>query len=84
MDVLKVLESLEELLYRLALWVVLGPKTLFTVIWSPGSINRYVADQLAKNADERFTDRLSPVLFWVLTALIPGAEFQPRRNGLLF
>src|SRR5216684_3130778 len=71
MDILKILDSFEELLYRLAMWVILLPKTLFFVFWSPGSINKYVTVELAKNTGDRFQDRLSPVLFWVLTGLIP-------------
>src|SRR5579864_6553655 len=71
MDVLKLLESLEEFLYRLALWVILGPKTLFFIFRSPAAINRYVTDELGKSVDERFKDLLSPVLFWVLAALMP-------------
>src|ERR1700680_1644954 len=71
MDVLKVLESLEELFYRLPLGVILGPKTLYFVFRSPRSINQYVTDQLAKSPDDRFKEMLSPVLFWVLVALVP-------------
>jgi hypothetical protein len=71
MDILKILESFEELLYRLALWVILLPKTLFFVFRSPGSINKFVTAELPKTSYDQFQDRLSPVLFWVLTALIP-------------
>jgi hypothetical protein len=71
MDILKLLESFEELLYRLALWVVLGPKTLYFVFRSPTLINRYVSEQLEKSPDDRFKEMLSPVLFWILIALVP-------------
>src|ERR1044072_6265786 len=71
MDPLRLLESIEEFLYRTAIWVLLLPRTVLRVVIGPGRIFSYVRAELAKTTDERFKDLLSPVLFWALAALIP-------------
>src|ERR1044072_3770077 len=70
MDPLRLLESIEEFLYRTAIWVLLLPRTVLRVVIGPGRIFSYVRAELAKTTDERFKDLLSPVLFWSLAALI--------------
>jgi len=75
MDVLKLIESVEELLYRIALWIVLLPRTLFFVVLKPNQIYPYVAAELEKEPERRFEEFMSPVLFWVLAALIPYMMF---------
>ena len=71
MDLIKLIESFEELLYRLALWAILIPKTLYFSLRSPGLISRYVSDEFGKSAEDRFKDMLPPVLFWGLVGVAP-------------
>jgi hypothetical protein len=71
MDALKLLESIEEFLYRTALWVLLIPRTIMMVVRRPNRIYPYVAGELAKKPEDRFKEFLSPVLLWTLTALVP-------------
>jgi hypothetical protein len=71
MDPLKLLESIEEVLYRTALWVLLIPNTIITIVCRPYWIFSYVTEELEKEAGERFTDKVSPVLLWALVALSP-------------
>jgi hypothetical protein len=61
MDLIKLIESFEELLYRLALWFILLPRL----------INRYVFGEFEKSTEARFKDMLSPMLFWGLVGVAP-------------
>jgi hypothetical protein len=70
-DVFKIIESIEEVLYRIALWIVLLPKTLWFVLTRSDAINDYVASELQKEPEMRFRELMPPVLFWVLVALVP-------------
>jgi hypothetical protein len=71
MDLLKIIESVEELLYRIALWIILAPRTLLLVIRRPQLINPYIAAQSAQVPEERFKDMMSPMLFWCLIGIVP-------------
>ena len=71
MDILKLMESIEELLYRIALWIVLLPRTIWFILSRPNQVYPYVAAELEKEPDKRFEEFMSPVLFWVLAALVP-------------
>lgn len=82
MDVLKIIESIEELLYRIALWIVLFPRTLWFILSRPNQIYPYVAAELEKEPDKRFEEFMSPVLFWVFAALIPHMMLLDLLAGL--
>jgi hypothetical protein len=71
MDFLKIIESVEELLYRIALWIILVPRTLFFVMRRPQLINRYVTAQSKQLPEERFKEMMSPMLFWCLIGIVP-------------
>lgn len=71
MDFLKILDSIEEVLYRMALWIVLVPRTLWFILSRPGQIFSYIESELDKEPDKRFEEYISPVLLWVLVALVP-------------
>jgi hypothetical protein len=82
MDALKIIESIEELLYRIALWIVLLPRTLWFIVSRPHQIYPYVAAELEKEPEKRFEAYLSPVLLWVLAALIPHMMLLDLLAGL--
>jgi len=71
MDPLKILESIDELLYRAALWVLLLPRTLLRILSSPALITPYVTEELKKPPDQQFKELMSPVQFWALAAMVP-------------
>lgn len=79
---MRIMESIEGLLYRIALWIVLLPKTLYFILATPNSIYPYVAAELEKEPDRRFENLISPVLFWVLAALVPYMLFLDLLAGL--
>jgi hypothetical protein len=66
MDLLKLLRSLEDLVVEIALWIILLPRTLFSVIVNPVKLARYFDRIQDTDAKERDDEYLSPVLFWLI------------------
>src|ERR1700730_5777709 len=71
MDILKVLQSVEDLIYEVALWIVFIPKTFFRVVLHPRWCHTYVVAEFQKDSKERFEAYMSPVLFWLTTGVVP-------------
>jgi len=71
MDLLELLNSFQEALFELAMWLVLIPKTLYRVVLKPGDLPVYVKEQIALEKN-RFEDLMPPVLFWLVLTVIPG------------
>ena len=71
MDPLKLLKSLEGVVFEMALWVLLLPKTLLQILRNPVWALDYTTAELAKPEADRFDDYLSPVSFWLLVAVGP-------------
>jgi hypothetical protein len=69
MDFMRLLQSLEELLYELVSWLVFYPVTLWRTLRRPQQMMRYADIELGDTRDERYTDTLSPPLFLLLTLL---------------
>lgn len=76
MDILKIIQSLQDFMYELVVWVLLLPKTIFNAIFRPGWMVNYVNEEWAKNTDDRFDDYLSPALFLLVVAVVPNALFN--------
>jgi len=71
MDFVTLLHVLEDAVYEILVWILLLPKTLFQILFRPDWIHRYVTTEWDKEPEKRFTDYLSPVLFWLLIAVLP-------------
>ncbi len=71
MELRKITESFDELIYEIALWVIFVPKTVLKVIVQPSWVSRYVKTELDKDPSSRWEEYLSPVLFLVLVGVIP-------------
>lgn len=71
MDFVKTLQSFEDAVFEIAMWVLLLPKTFFQIIFKPRGIRDYVTKEWEKKSEDRFQEYLSPVLFWILIAVIP-------------
>lgn len=80
MDFMKVLKSLEELLYELVSWLVFYPLTLWRAVTSPLSMMRYADLELAEQSDDQYDDVISPPLFLLITLLLAQAvsTLMPR------
>ena len=70
MDFLRIVRSLEELLYEVMTWLVFYPKTMWRIVVRPTAMMRYSDAELGDTPDEQYTDTLSPPLFLMLTILI--------------
>ncbi|MCQ4631304.1 permease [Shinella sp. CPCC 100929] len=66
---MRLLQSLEELLYELVSWLVFYPVTLWRTLRRPQQMMRYADVELGDAQEERYKDTLSPPLFLLLTLL---------------
>ena len=76
MDFIRILRSLEELLYEAMTWIVFYPRTLWRSIKSPIRMLQYAQRELGDAPDQQYTDTLSPVLFLMLTLALSHAVTQ--------
>ena len=83
MDLIKLLRSVEELIYEVALWVLLYPRTLAQALFFPSWIQPYVAGEWLRDERDRFDGFLSPPLVLAVSVMIPFVIFldsmQPMR-----
>lgn len=70
MDFMRLLQSLEELLYELVSWLVFYPVTLWRTLRRPQHMMRYADVELGDTQEERYKDTLSPPMFLLLTLLL--------------
>jgi hypothetical protein len=72
MDFVKLLHSVEELVFLIASWLVLVPKTFFRVLFSAEWTYKYIQTQLAiEKPEDRYNDYSPPILFWVGGGILP-------------
>lgn len=84
MDIFKLSQSLDELIFDVMMWVIFYPYTLFRVLIWPGRMIDYVTAELRKNPekDEIFDRGISPPLFLFLSIVIAWMV-SPDVGGLL-
>jgi len=71
MDFFRLVHSIEELVFRFSIWLLLLPKTLVQILRHPSWVQPYVNSELDNDHDSRFQEFLSPILFWVIIAVVP-------------
>ncbi|XWN36611.1 MAG: hypothetical protein ROO71_11700 [Balneola sp.] len=71
MDFFRLVHSIEELVFRFSIWLLLLPKTFLKIVRHPSWIQPYVNSELEHEHDSRFQEFLSPILFWVIIAVVP-------------
>jgi hypothetical protein len=67
---MKILKSLEELLYELVSWLVFYPITMWRSVTRPLSMMRYADLELSDRPENQYDDTLSPPLFLLITLLL--------------
>ncbi|MBX7541140.1 hypothetical protein [Qipengyuania sphaerica] len=78
---MKIIKSLELLLYELMVWLVFYPLTLFKSIFHPLRLMDYADDELDDEDDDRYSDTLSPPIFLAITlGLIHLVELTANWN----
>ncbi len=70
MDFMKLLKSLEELLYELVSWLLFYPLTMWRSVVRPLGMMRYADNELADQTEDQYEDTLSPPLFLLITLLL--------------
>jgi hypothetical protein len=65
-------KSIEQVVYSIALWVILIPKTIYLVLFHPAKIPGYIQTELRKEEKEQFSDQVSPLIFWLLLVVVPA------------
>lgn len=70
MDFMKLLKSLEELLYELVSWLIFYPVTMWRSVVRPLSMMRYADTELSDRPEDQYEDTLSPPLFLLITLLL--------------
>lgn len=71
MDFAKLFKSVEDAVYEVMVWLLLLPKTLIRTTFHPNWAMKYIDEEWEKETDERFDEYLSPVMLWLLSAVIP-------------
>ncbi len=71
MDFAKLFKSVEDAVYEVMVWLLLLPKTLIRTAIRPKWAMEYIDEEWEKKPDERFDEYLSPVMLWLLSAVIP-------------
>ncbi|MHA4730888.1 permease [Ensifer adhaerens] len=70
MDFMRLLKSIEELLYELVCWLLFYPLTLWRTLRHPQAMMRYADVELGDDLPEQYSDALSPPLFLLITLLL--------------
>lgn len=70
MDFLRIIKSIEELLYELITWLVFYPRTLWRIVRDPLAMARYSDEQQQLPTEAQYADALSPPLLLMITVLI--------------
>lgn len=70
MDFLKIIQSLDELLYEVMSWLIFYPVTLWRTLVHPLKMMDYADIELKDSRDEQYLDTLSPPLFLLLTLIL--------------
>ncbi|MFY8099534.1 MAG: permease, partial [Allorhizobium sp.] len=73
MDFMRLLKSLEELLYELVSWLIFYPLTFWRALTSPLDMMRYADVELEDRPEDQYEDTVSPPLFLLITLLISQA-----------
>lgn len=70
MDFMRLLKSVEELLYELVTWILFYPLTLWRCLRHPVRMMNYASTELSDAEAEQYDDALSPPIFLLLTLFI--------------
>ncbi|AMS39817.1 hypothetical protein Amn_53500 [Aminobacter sp. Y103A] len=70
MDFMRLLKSIEELLYEVVSWLLFYPLTMWRALRDPDKMMRYANVELSDDVDEQYQDTMSPPMFLLLTLLI--------------
>lgn len=67
---IQLLNSLDELIFRVMSWLLFYPLTLWRTLRSPAAMMAYAERELTDTDDKRYGDAISPPLFLFLSVLV--------------
>jgi len=70
MDFLKIVKSIEELLYEVMTWLVFYPRTMWLSVSRPLEMMEYSDTEQTEAPEKQYVDTLSPPLFLLLSIVI--------------
>jgi hypothetical protein len=74
-SILGFLEEIENLAYKILLWIIFIPKTIVQITLNPGWVPEYVRAEL-KQEKSPFDEYMSPVILLLVVSLIPAVIYQ--------
>jgi hypothetical protein len=81
MDFVKMIQSLQDLVFEIVVWVLLLPKTFFRALLRPDLMVKYVNSEFQKEPEKQFDEFVPPVLFYLMLAVIPAALYTWTGQG---
>lgn len=66
------LEDFEKLVYKVLMWVILVPKTIFKITVDVGFVPDYVRGELKSEKGKQFDEYVSPILLYLGVTLLPA------------
>ena len=63
MDFLRIIRSLEELLYEVITWIIFYPRTMWRVVVHPSVTMGYSDTEQTDSVEEQYLDALQPAAF---------------------
>jgi len=87
-SIFTVLQDIEKLIYKVLMWVVLIPKTIYKIVTNPTWAHDYIKKELDENEEKKtppFDEFMSPVILLLVVALIPALIFNslPTFGGVI-
>ncbi|WP_379920958.1 hypothetical protein [Erythrobacter sp. R86502] len=82
MDFMRLLKSLEELLYEVMVMLVFYPRTLFLTVRHPQRMMDYADTELGDVQSDQYSDTLSPPLFLMICLVINHLFEQAAPAGI--
>lgn len=70
MDFMRLLKSLDDLLYEVVGWVIFYPLTMIRTLIHPVAMLHYSNQELLKAEDEQYSDTLNPPIFLLITLFL--------------
>jgi uncharacterized membrane protein YobD (UPF0266 family) len=64
-------QSIEETVYDILSWIYLYPITFFDLLFKPMSFLEKMRIELTKDNSDRYDTRLSPIIFYLFSAVVP-------------
>jgi len=70
LDFIRIIRSLEELLYEAVTWIIFYPLTMLRILCNPTLMTLYSDTELSDAPEQQYTDSLSPPLLLMLTIVL--------------